>query len=997
MGRNTDFRVFGIHDDPVPGDPDEVKKLAQAFAEYADRAANARTQVDKNSRDSEIAQMIGRTATAIRRHTEDMVPDLDKMEASYRKAADALSVYHPLLRDAQNKAETARQKGESANTARTSAGTWKSQAASHQQTAQTEVDRQTNYVKLGLPAPTPAEITAAAKRLRDANDDVTNAGNAVTKANDDFSAAQTLLKDAQSMRDQAGSAAARALKDASKAGIHNKSWFGRMVDSFYENVVPWLKIGIAILSVVALFVGGPLTWILLGAALLVAASTVYEATQGRATMGDVFMSLLDVIPGIKQLKTAISLAKFAQRANTASKFVRAANKFKSLAAGAGTRLNRVGDWMKDTKLARGFKGEWKNAPAPTRWGKTKVGVTKYGLQYAANFGTKYATTLTAQYLGGEDVKLIQSGAMINAAAGAFVSVGGKGAGEALRDRLKFGKKIPDGNGGTTRDASTKAQQRGATDAEKAKYPAKQDAATERAADHRANENVPKAREHAADTRADATAKQTAADHAKAEAATAHDTAKAHTDDARTHQTKADEAGQRAQAHEDQRAASQKTADDARTEAGQHRADANKHTSEGNQHTAAAKQHTDDAQAHGKAAAKSDQDAATAHAKGNAEESKADGHRTAARDHEQNAAAHDAKAREHETKAQQDPANAKQHQDAAARERAAATHERSEAAQQHAKAGEAETRATQAHDQAQAHERDANASRDAQQKSHDQAAESRRNADTSHKEADAAGKKADAADARAAHAQDEANTAQVHRDTEQADAHAAQSKADTERTAAENAQTKAHELDEKATRAQNDANKAADAADKAEHRAEVKAGQQEARAQEAEARAKEHGNRAQGLDADGGYRYSSNTAKFLDTTADTIASKRHWYTGGLNSMASSLVGKTAEDLYKVNVEHKQMGAMDWAVDLGLSGSTGFAGGASQQLATKWAGQPGLLNNLDQPGHLFAHRPKPGWQDERIIEITTKRVAKMIPEAGDTVDSAMPWGVAHPTMP
>ncbi|UGQ10374.1 hypothetical protein LO772_26445 [Yinghuangia sp. ASG 101] len=989
MGRPPDWSALPPGTDPTPGDPLQIDSLGQAFTALAGRAATIHQQIDSMRTDGVIQEWVGFSAQAYKEHIDPVPPDIAKLRDSYQTAGDALIAYATALTTAQGiadraltAAQTARSDKTKAESAKTTADAWVTRATTH-------LDKLENHQTHNIPEPTPAELAAARQDKSNAIAAQTRAGTAVTAATNALNGAITNRATAVLDRDTAATALVTKLRDASDQGMQNLNWFERAADWFYDNVVPWLKVAVAVLGVIALFVSGPLGWIVFALAAVVLVSTVVQYARGKAGLGDVFMALLDVLPGMKNLTLLAKNAKWVTKAasglTTAGRAVRsskAAFAVKPVAWAGRTTKNAVSAFGRNGKVMRGYNGKWATAPT-TRAGKVKVAATKYGMQYATNVGAKYATTLSANYLNGKEVRLWDPAAFVNAAAGAVVSVGGKGVGDKIKNRLATGrwKSTEPGRNGTPRNAEN-------PDRKGTERPASR--RTEER--HRDQERIHRDAEtrhdnQAADSRNNARTHEQHADSANNRAQGHEQNAQQHRSEAETHRqdakTATDEASaanHRADQHEAQRAEHQRTADEHRGAEQTHRDAADTHTKDADRHDATAQNRTADADRHAQTAHDRGQDAQTHRDTAAGHRDDAQTHRDTADRHHDRADAHDAKAREHDARADRDPANAQQHRDAAAHERDAAVHERSQADTHTAKADDADVRARDADTRATKADDDVRTARDAETQAREDARQARDDARTS---------------------RDGAATETAHADQARNDADTAQAKADDARTARDTARTEAAHAETAATKADDAATQSAAKADKADEDAAVArkeaqdsrdaqrtaerdAERSEARRDDAAARAEGHKNRADGKDADGGLRYQKPYHRLLDTTADTVSFRRHWYTGGLNSMLSSMVGKTAENVYLMNAQNTPMTAGSFAMSVGMSGAGGFAGGAMQQVATKWQVHnpaftgPGLHN---QPGdHMFQLRPdKPGWQYERTIEIATKRVGKLMPEA------------------
>ncbi|MFC9062887.1 DUF6531 domain-containing protein, partial [Streptomyces sp. NPDC057074] len=95
--------------------------------------------------------------------------------------------------------------------------------------------------------------------------------------------------------------------------IQNRSWWEDVDDSFSDNwdtIVAVCKVVVAVVGIVAMIIGGPILGaIVLVAALVVLADTLYKYSKGQASLWDVGLAALDCIPGMKGLTSLGGLAK----------------------------------------------------------------------------------------------------------------------------------------------------------------------------------------------------------------------------------------------------------------------------------------------------------------------------------------------------------------------------------------------------------------------------------------------------------------------------------------------------------------------------------------------------------------------------------------------------------------------------------------------------------------------------------------------------------------
>ncbi|MGW5640150.1 DUF6531 domain-containing protein [Streptomyces sp. NPDC003832] len=152
-------------------------------------------------------------------------------------------------------------------------------------------------------------------------------------------AAKKMAEDARKMREEAARTAKSKIDEASDAGIQNRSWWEDIGDWFVDNwdtIVAVAKVVVAVVGIIAMIIGGPiLAAIVLVAALVLLADTLYKYSQGRASLWDVAFAALECIPGVKGITTLGRLAKGAKELGKLG--------LKGLAKGLGKGLRREAD------------------------------------------------------------------------------------------------------------------------------------------------------------------------------------------------------------------------------------------------------------------------------------------------------------------------------------------------------------------------------------------------------------------------------------------------------------------------------------------------------------------------------------------------------------------------------------------------------------------------------------------------------------------------------
>ncbi|MFJ4783211.1 DUF6531 domain-containing protein [Streptomyces sp. NPDC088794] len=340
--RPSDWHVLDLDRDPTPGDPDRVRSLAKQLHDFADDVSDALRLVKGMAEDDATLQWAGKSAEVFRDQFSGVPKNLKKLKKSYELCGNALTDFWPKLERAQALADKALVKAREARSNLSSAQSRLSSADSWVTRASKESDKYKDDPtgsKSDADKPDEAKVRAATRDVQNAKSAHTKAQSDVSDAQDALAAAKKMAADARQMRDEAAGDAKRKIDEASDAGIQNRSWWEDVGDWFEDNwdtIVTVCKVVVAVLGIVAMIIGGPILGaIVLIAALVVLADTLYKYSKGQASLWDVAFAALDCIPGGKGIT---SLGKLAKGMKTLGK-----GGLKAMAKGLGKGLRREAD------------------------------------------------------------------------------------------------------------------------------------------------------------------------------------------------------------------------------------------------------------------------------------------------------------------------------------------------------------------------------------------------------------------------------------------------------------------------------------------------------------------------------------------------------------------------------------------------------------------------------------------------------------------------------
>ncbi|MFI0967437.1 WXG100 family type VII secretion target [Streptomyces sp. NPDC021080] len=312
--RPTDWHILDLDQDPTPGDPQRVRKLAGSLHDFADDVAGILRDVKGLADDDAVLKWAGKTADSFASEFEDVPGQLKKLKKSYDIAGDALASYWPDLDDAQQKADKALRDGRKARQDLSTAKTALSGADDWVHTATAKADSYDPDKNRGkdVPPPDEADVRRATRDAQHAEERQSAARKDVDDAQGLLDAAKKLAAHAKGLREEAARRTVKKLHEASDAGIHNRHWWEEPVDwvsDHWDEIVTVCKWVVTIVGVIVMIVGGPLGWLVFAAALVVLADTVRKMLDGQAGWGDLIFAVLDCIPATKGFTSLAKMGK----------------------------------------------------------------------------------------------------------------------------------------------------------------------------------------------------------------------------------------------------------------------------------------------------------------------------------------------------------------------------------------------------------------------------------------------------------------------------------------------------------------------------------------------------------------------------------------------------------------------------------------------------------------------------------------------------------------
>ncbi|MFK0044028.1 hypothetical protein ACIQU4_07955 [Streptomyces sp. NPDC090741] len=250
----TEWETLDLTEDPTPGEPDILQRLADEYQTISDDAESALGVVTRVQNQEAGA---GKSMEKLKETLDELPKQIGALRDSYEMATQAVKDYIPKLRDHQNTADIALANGKAAASRLASAIATAGGASA----AVSDLDRA---------APPPPDDETARRNARQAMDDAKAAERtaqaAVDSARSDLDAARKMAMDAKSLRETDASTAATAIGLAEDEAVKKKNFW----DKLWDTIGSIFGIISAVLGVISFLIPGlqPLGLILGGISLV---------------------------------------------------------------------------------------------------------------------------------------------------------------------------------------------------------------------------------------------------------------------------------------------------------------------------------------------------------------------------------------------------------------------------------------------------------------------------------------------------------------------------------------------------------------------------------------------------------------------------------------------------------------------------------------------------------------------------------------------------------
>ncbi|MEU9243252.1 hypothetical protein [Streptomyces sp. NPDC048385] len=373
MARPTDWHNLDLHDDPTPGDPHEVRLQGQRYKTFVEDVATVLRGMRSASKDSVLKESAGKAMEAFKEQIGKLPGQLQKLYDSYDLVSGTLLTYAGKLEHAQTTADHALAKARILRGDLSKAQARLAGATTAANTAKSAQDKLNNPTG-NAPAPDPEKVRKATRDAQHANEHQKAMQSQVDSLNSQLAELRAKAENAGKDQNKAATKLVHDIHSASDAGIHNKKWYEKVGDwlvKAWKVTVIAAKIFVAVAGIMLLFMGGPLVWFVLAAALIVLADTIAQFAQGKAGWGDLLFAALDCIPVVGKLSMLAKAGRLAGGVKMALRVRKA-----EIASARLIKLWHVGEDLKGfRKVGFAFvKGEFKNTLKDTLnggWGDVK--------------------------------------------------------------------------------------------------------------------------------------------------------------------------------------------------------------------------------------------------------------------------------------------------------------------------------------------------------------------------------------------------------------------------------------------------------------------------------------------------------------------------------------------------------------------------------------------------------------------------------------------------
>jgi hypothetical protein len=317
--RPSDWFLVGLPVDPTPGDAFGIRALAGKYGEIAQIAGDASTGVRHARSSGAASAWVGDAGDIFRDKSQRMPGELAKANDSYELVAEALRAWAAALDDTQAQADRGLQQAREAHhdlsraQAALTSAEWSWTTAHAQQLTYQTLTKAYTLVPPppGVKMPTDYQLRSVDRSAQQAQASIASAKHAIADADARLAAARALVLEAKERRDDAERTAVHQIAQAGDHAVKPSSIWEAITDSAaWEAIITIATVVLTIVSIVAIFVGGPLVWaLIIAATVLLLADALMKAAQGQDMTMTIVLLLVGLIPGGRALTSVAKIAE----------------------------------------------------------------------------------------------------------------------------------------------------------------------------------------------------------------------------------------------------------------------------------------------------------------------------------------------------------------------------------------------------------------------------------------------------------------------------------------------------------------------------------------------------------------------------------------------------------------------------------------------------------------------------------------------------------------
>jgi len=356
--RPSDWFLVDFGSDPTPGDAFGVRGLAAKYEAIATIAGEASDGVTRARSSGAASAWVGDAGDVFREKSHRMPGELAKANDSYSMVAEALRSWAESVDDTQAQADRGLQQAREAHAdlagAHAALGSAQSSWSTVHAQQLTYQRLQKDYASVPPPAnvtmPTDYQLRSTDRNAQQAQASIAAAQSRIADADARLAAAKALVHAAKERRDDAERTIVHRISAAEDHAVKPSSIWEAIQDSAaWQAVVAVATVVLMIVTIVAIFVGGPLVWaLIIAATVLLMVNALMSIAQGKDAWGELALLAIGLIPGGRLMELGATAFRAAAAGVTG---MRAAIHLAPVIERIGAAVTRAGSAIRDGAVA----------------------------------------------------------------------------------------------------------------------------------------------------------------------------------------------------------------------------------------------------------------------------------------------------------------------------------------------------------------------------------------------------------------------------------------------------------------------------------------------------------------------------------------------------------------------------------------------------------------------------------------------------------------------